>query len=176
MQRSKASALLLALLFAGSAFAAGYTLARRSGTEPESAGPPSRSTGENVDIPVGSTAGELREILLQHDALQRTAALGQFLQGIGPESLEDVKAAYDSVFMDLGDVELILLAEWWARFDPEGAFAWSRGDWRARDPAVLSAVARAWARTDPAAVLARAPTLSDRERWAVVDAAIRGWD
>ena len=38
----------------------------------------------------------------------------------GPESLPGIRAAFETVFVDVAEIEVVLLAEWWAAFDPEG--------------------------------------------------------
>jgi hypothetical protein len=86
-----------------------------------------------------------------------------------------VLAAYDSVFFDIGDIELVLLAEWWAAFDPEAAYTWSFETWRANHPAIRLAVLRGWGRVDPAAALLRASVASTSPA-EHMRAVIAGWD
>jgi hypothetical protein len=122
-------------------------------------------------------AGAIQEILLEPDALVRAEALAAELRSLAPLALDDVLSAYDTVFLDVGDFELELLAEWWARFDPEAAYAWSQKDWRATHPVVAQAVLRAWARSDPAAALRAAEQESrDAVRRASVGAVLVGWE
>jgi len=122
-------------------------------------------------------AAEIQQILLEPDALVRAEALAAELRSLAPLALDDVLSAYDTVFLDIGDFELELLAEWWARFDPEAAFAWSQKDWRASHPVVAQAVLRAWARSDPAAALRAAEQESRHSvRRAAVGAVLVGWE
>jgi len=122
--------------------------------------------------------GEVRDVLLMPDLLARTKALAALLQTLGPESLEPVRAAYDSVLIDLGDTELALFGHWWAGFDPRAALAWTDRSWQTRKSIpVIAAIMRAWGRVDPkaaidAAASARNPAI--RRQW--IDSALRGWD
>jgi hypothetical protein len=122
-------------------------------------------------------AAEVREVLLNPDTLERTADLALLLNGLGPESITPVRAAYDSVFMDLGEIDLILLAEWWARHDPEDAFAWTRSEWQADHPVVVFQVLRAWGRSDHEAALRAVQEFPQPAlRRPYVDAVLSGWD
>ncbi|MHA7837855.1 MAG: hypothetical protein ACX98W_10385 [bacterium] len=132
---------------------------------------------ERPDAPaLWGDAGEIEEILLEPDALVRAERLGRRLGSLAPSALEDVLSAYDAVFLDVGDFELELLAEWWARFDPEAAYAWTKEEWRASHPLVGQAVLRAWARVDPEAALraAEQEALFSVRRPAV-GAVLQGW-
>jgi hypothetical protein len=132
-----------------------------------------RSDGEML----GDRSGEIQEALLVEDALGRAERLAAILQTLEPEALEDAKAAYDSVYLDIGDFELEMLADWWARFDPEAALAWARSDWRAAHMGVLEAVLRAWARIDPQAALAEAESENRPiQQVTLVSAVLRGWE
>jgi hypothetical protein len=137
---------------------------------------PTRSKGGR-DIQLWGVAAEVREILLQPDALVRAEALAALFQALEPEALEQVRDAYDSVFLDLGDLELELLAEWWTRFDPESAFEWTSSSWQASHPRVVHAVMRGWARRDPEGALRAAeqqPVYSIRRP--MVHAVLAGWE
>lgn len=168
------TALLLTALVAGGA---GYWLG--TSEEPAEPAPASRSA---TTVPEGfappGLEGEVRDVLLMPDFLERTAALAALLDRLGPESLEAVRAAYDSVLLDLGDTELVLFGEWWGRFDPVTAFKWTNHNWSTRGSMpVISAIMRAWGRTDPQAAIGAASAARNnavRRRW--VDQALRGWD
>jgi hypothetical protein len=97
----------------------------------------------------GEVAAAVRAVLTNPDPIQRTEELARLLQPLGPEALGEVKAAYDAFFVDPGDVATLLLAEWWARFDPQGAFEWTRSEWTGRHPAVVMSVVYAWATRAP---------------------------
>jgi hypothetical protein len=116
--------------------------------------------------------------LIEPDPLERAVELGRTLEPLGPEALDAVRGAYDAVVLDVGDVEFVLFAEWWARFDPPAAFDWARASRVGWHPAVLSAVARAWARQDPeAAALAVERSVTDsRLRAASLLGLVRGWE
>ncbi|MBW2232888.1 MAG: hypothetical protein JRG92_18390 [Deltaproteobacteria bacterium] len=174
---SRVRSLVVISLCTAAGLALGYGLARRSPSSSPTP-PPSRSVSDlGEDFALPGLAGEIRDILLKRDALERASELSLLLGGLGRESLPQIQAAYESVFMDIADVELILLAEWWARFDPAGAFKWARGQWNTRHPAVMTAILRVWGRSDPRNAMLAAglgPDPGVTRRWS--DAVLRGWD
>lgn len=173
--------LAVALICGALGLAAGQWLGARESV-PLRAAPPSgplRSVTTVPDdfAPPGLT-GDVRDILLMPDLLARTAALATLFEGLGPEALPQVQAAYSSVLLDLDDVEFVLFGDWWARFDPRAAMLWTNHHWQTRNSGpVLQAIMRQWGRSDPEAAItaaAAAPNNRIRRRW--VDAALRGWD
>ncbi len=162
----------LAFLVGAVAFGVGYRIG-----ESHQIGDFRRSTLDGKDVVLDEVGQGLRDALLWPDPIERVVAVGQILRGLGPEELESVQQAYQSVFLDYGDVELALFAEWWASFDPEGAWRWTRQNQEAEAPSVVHAVMRAWSRRDPqAALLAlenlRQPGLIRPYRQSL----IMGWD
>ena len=137
--------------------------------------PPRVVTGAKV--PEG-TASDLQQALLHQDSFERVALVSQILSPLGPEALPAVRSAYESVILDLGDIELVQLVDWWGRFDPQAAFTWARESGIGWHPAVLQAAARAWARIDPETA-ARALTEQVQDP-RLVNAAmvglVRGWE
>ena len=132
----------------------------------EGAGPPSPA----------DAAAAVREILAGDDLLERSARLGALLSALEPEELETVREAFESVRLGRGEVDLVLFATWWARFDPESAYEWSRANWKAEHPRVQVEVFRAWGRSDPEAALRRASRHPVPDvRGAFVGAALDGW-
>jgi hypothetical protein len=113
---------------------------------------PLRKLGGNASPQLTGLTAETYEILLNPDVLERTAALAELLQGLGPEALGEIRSGFDNAFIERGEIDLVLLAEWWARFDPEGALRWTGADFRADNARVKAAVYRAWARRDPGAL------------------------
>ncbi|MBW2496304.1 MAG: hypothetical protein JRF61_03435 [Deltaproteobacteria bacterium] len=98
----------------------------------------------------GPIDAEIHEILRLEDELERVRRLAEFFQQTPPESVDQVVAGYERSFLDQGDIELVLLAEWWTRFDPKGAVKWAQADWRAdRHPRIKYAIIRRVARADP---------------------------
>jgi len=171
---SRSSSAIIAVLGAALAFGVGYRVGLSQQPTQQA---PSRSKTEQVDVVLVGVSAEVREILLNPDVLERTDDLARLFQRLGPESLEEVRGAYDSVFLDLGEVDLVLLAEWWARFDPEAAVEWTEREWRAEHPAVVVQVFRAWARSDPGAALQAAENFSNPLlRRPYVHAVIAGWE
>jgi len=171
---SKIRVLIVVLLGAAVAFGVGHWVGRSQQPSFQS---PSRSKTPALDVALVEVAAEVREVLLNPDVLERTADLARLLQRLGPESIEAVRDAYDSVFLDIGEVDLVLLAEWWASHDPEGALEWTSREWQAESPAVVVMVFRAWGRSDPAEALRRArgfPRPALRRPYS--DAVIAGWE
>ena len=100
-----------------------------------------------------ATAADVEAALARPEPLARAEALAAAYQRLPEGALPDVVAAYEEGFFDLAATELVLLAEWWAGFDPNGALQWAQRDWRSDQPEVLESVIRAWARQDPEAAL-----------------------
>jgi hypothetical protein len=163
------SAIAVLLLLAS--FGSGFLLARERRAEPAS------RAVHGIEVPAG-LASELRAALLEGDLLDRTAAVARILDPLGPEALGEVQTAYRSVVIDTGDAELILLADWWARFDPAAALRFARDSRIGWHPAVLAAAARAWARRDPeeASRAIRASISDQRLLAAAMAGLVRGWE
>jgi hypothetical protein len=71
----------------------------------------------------------------------------------------------------------VLFGMWWARFDPQAAFDWTRGDRRGQFAPVIAGILRSWAHADPKTALATALGLRfPGQREIGIDAAIAGWD
>jgi hypothetical protein len=166
----KIRAVVMTGLAAILAFAGGWTI--RSASLPD---PPSRSLPGRDAVPLEGIGDELRDILLRPDMVERVAGTAALLSRVGPESLDAVLAAYDGVALDVTDIELVLLAEWWASFDPEAAFVWSALGWRGEHPWIRDAIFRAWGRSDPKVALMRAGTAMGN-RMSYMRAVMIGWD
>ncbi|MEE2672599.1 MAG: hypothetical protein VX466_02315 [Myxococcota bacterium] len=167
------SALLLAIAVAVLAFAAGRQLAPTSAL-PQA--PPSRSYAPAAGVKLEGVAADARAILLQRDLLGRTADLTALLEKLGPDSLEDLKAAYSTISIDWGDTDLVFFAEWWARFDPAAAFSWTQHQLPTEHPIVVTAVLRTWARTDPVAALLASKVSNQKLRGMFAEACVIGWE
>jgi hypothetical protein len=170
---------LVLFLTLGGGLGAGYWAGLAQERPKELRLPPSRSLPTVPDdFVMPGLAGEVREVLLMPDLLERTAALATLLGQLGPESLEELKEAYDSVFLDLDATELVLFGEWWASFDPRSAIAWTGYQWNTRRSIpVHQGIMREWGRSDPlSALLAThsAPNPAVRRRW--VESILRGWE
>jgi hypothetical protein len=134
-----------------------------------------RST-ESTGAP-SADASLVIEALREPDPLVRAESLARVFQTLPPEALPAVRRAYSGTFFDLGDTELVLLAEWWARFDGPGALAWSGAEWRADTMQVQQAILRAWARHEPEAALRVAENQrADDVRGLWMDAVLSGWE
>src|SRR5690606_28236857 len=78
--------------------------------------------------------------------------------------------------LDRGELPVLLLMDWWARFAPEDAFTWARREGMASDPNVLTAVFEAWGAQDPEGALAALDALRNRTwRDAAVTGLVYGW-
>jgi hypothetical protein len=163
--------ILVVLLVAAGAFAAGYAVARRS------SGPPGRPLKTGAAPATDALGAAVQAALLDPDRVAGIEKLAGLLHRSGPESLPQVRDAFEAVFLDVAEIEVVLLAEWWAAFDPSGAYAWSRNSVIARHPLVLRAVIEAWARRDPQA--ANAALRAVREPGTLrmcLDSLVSGWD
>lgn len=122
---------------------------------------------------------EIIEILRDTDGLKRISQLSAYLLELPPEQVEPVARAFEASFLDRGDVELVIVAEWWGRFDPEGALDWTAEFWKADHPRVESAVFRALARHDAKGavevVLGRSFANEPTAKSDAYDAVIVGW-
>jgi hypothetical protein len=130
-----------------------------------------------VAVPPG-LASELHAALIQPEVLDRAAAVTRILAPLGPDALDEVQAAYGATLLDTGDVELVLMLDWWAHFDPKAAFEWAHDSRIGWHPSVLTAVVRTWARQDPEAAREAVMRAVEDERLlgAAVVGLIRGWD
>jgi hypothetical protein len=106
-------------------------------------------SGETVPVGDAGAAHRVKAVLDIDDDLERIRALAALLQALPPESAEEVVQGFDESLLDRGDIELVLLAQWWVRFDPEAANAWSKSSWRTQHGRISYAVNRALARQDP---------------------------
>lgn len=179
--------LIIALLLSISCFAAGFWLGPQYANRPNPylvamrASDPVlyRSKQESEGIVLDGDAGRVREALLNTDLLVRSAELSSVLLELGPDSIDEVRKAFDSVFLDIGDTELVLFAEWWARLDPHAAMDWSESDWRADHRVIAMQILRAWGRIDPQAALVRAERgrgVEKQDKDSYILAAIAGWE
>ncbi len=169
--------ILFAVLISIATFAAGFWLATANQPAPDEQ--PYRTKQASAGVVLQGDAAKIRAALLQDDLLVRTAELSGLLSTLGRDSLDEVMEAYDTVFLDLGETELVLLADWYARFDPRAAMRWSESEWRADHWLVAHQILRAWARTDPLAALTRAEDGRGREKerhHSYTLAAIAGWE
>jgi hypothetical protein len=178
MSRATLAVGILAGILAG--LGTGYWLGSRGETTaPYARLPATRSKTVPEGFAPPGLMGEVRDVLLEPDIFVRTEALARQLEGLGPDSLEPVRDAYESVLLDIGDIELVLFGEWWAGFDPRAALKWTHHHWNTRlSVPVLKGVMRAWGRSDPlkamGAAIGTAPNGVIRRRW--VDSVLRGWD
>ncbi|HEB89230.1 MAG TPA: hypothetical protein ENI85_06640 [Deltaproteobacteria bacterium] len=100
---------------------------------------------------MASIPDEVHRILTVEDRLESIEEFAALLRKLPRtrEAAQQVLEGYDHALVDRGDIELVLVAEWWVPFDPEGALAWSRASWVAQHPRIRYAVLRTLARNDP---------------------------
>lgn len=90
----------------------------------------------------------LRETLEHPDVLQRIPRLAQILVETKPEAAEDVIAELERSPLAWGDLEYVLIASWWSRFDPKAAMAYAQSELRLSHPRVKAEILRTWGRVD----------------------------
>ena len=61
--------------------------------------------------PLPEVGAAVRAALLVPDRLARVERLASLLRSLGPDAIEPVRQAYDTTFLDVGDVELTLFIE-----------------------------------------------------------------
>jgi hypothetical protein len=127
----------------------------------------------------GTVAASVVGALSIDDALSRAALLAALLQGLGPDAVSEVKIAWERHTRNgRGDpgAELLLIVEWLARHDPEGAYAWVQVHGGHQSPVVLRGLIRAWAARDPAAargVISEGHTIRKSDQ--LTSALVEGW-
>ena len=166
--------LLVAVLLSAVAGAGiGYAFGRTG--NPHAALPPARPL--IAGAPAGEADAAVVAALTNPDRLAGVEALAAHLRRSGPESLPGIRAAFETVFLDVAELEVVLLAEWWADFDPKAAFQWSRDSAIGHHPLVLRSVLEAWARRDPLAARDALQDMRDPfQLRASLDSLISGWD
>ncbi len=108
----------------------------------EPAGPPPEGEG---------LTAEIQRVLEIDDRLESIEQLAGLLRRLPrtAESADRVLEGLDRRVADRGDLELVLVAEWWVSFDADAALEWGRRSWIARHPRVQYAMTRTLARIDP---------------------------
>ena len=179
--------ILFVFVISISCFAAGFWLGPKYTVEPNpyllamAQSDPAlyRSKQASIDVVLSRDAAKVRGAMLHPDLLVRAGELGSLLSQLGPDSLDDVREAFDTIFLDLGDLELVLFADWWARFDPHAAMKWSESDWRTSHRVIAMQILRSWGRIDPQAALVRAEKgrgVRGMDKKSYQLAAIAGWE
>lgn len=141
---------------------------------PEEKPPPAAVEGAAPGTVVAAVKGALSI----SDPLARAATLAAVFQGLGPDAVGEVAEAYEDVTWSMQEtmgVELALLAEWWGRHDPAGAYAWFRARGWIQNPVLMRVVVRAWATQDPAAARKTVDSALGRDRRRLVAALAEGW-
>jgi len=161
------------LLTAGFAGGIGYAVGERHARVA-----PAHTLKPGAVVPAsGQTAAAVQAALLDPDRLAGVEALAALLRRSGPEQLPEIRSAFETVFLDVADLEVVLLAEWWADFDPKAAFDWSRNSAIGHHPLVMHSVLEAWARRDPLAARdALAGLVDPFMKRGAIDSLISGWD
>lgn len=134
--------------------------------------------GQEGKIPLGTNVRErIAGTLAIDDDIERIHALTGLLQELPGEAAPDVAAGFEDAFVDRGDIELVLLAQWWMPHDMEAVHEWAVSNWRAEHPRIEYAVMRATARQSPkdAVRLYYTSTRDPRTYLAVLEALIVGW-
>jgi hypothetical protein len=165
------AALLLLAIGAG----LGYYAAGSSGPRRE---PPKPLTPEELQR-ASELEGDLRSVLLQTNRFARATALASRLATAGPDAVGPVSDLLHQEAIGLDVTEALLLASFWAQYEPEAAHRWAG---READIGIQqtarATVIEVWAESDPKAaaeaVVKMGPQLGLTDR-AVADALVRGW-
>jgi hypothetical protein len=119
-------------------------------------------------VPALRTAGDpetqLLGVLQVPATDERESRLVGYFSERPPEDLEAVRSALRKARYDTDPTGYLLLADWWARFDPEAAFA-DADDWPLHDRHLgPAAVIEAWARRDARGASATVDAIRNEER------------
>ena len=152
------------ILLGGVIFALGYQLGRTSD------GPLGVSLGQSLQ----RSDPPLVAILSKPSARTRASQLLEFFEGAKPSDVDTVRATYEAAPADA--VAMVFAAEWWASFDPEGAFEQLRTWQLAERDAGLVTVVRTWAQQDPTMARQAVDEMAPGpQREECVVALVRGW-
>lgn len=137
------------------------------------------SCGNPEPTPTGSSDVRERvaQVLKVEDDIERIHAFTGLLQELPGEAAPEVAEGFEGAFVDRGDIELVLLAQWWTPHDLEAVQMWAISSWRAEHPRIEYAVMRAAARQSPrdAVALYYRSSRDPRTYLAVLEALIVGW-
>lgn len=129
-----------------------------------------------------SLTAAVADAMSLEDPLARAARLATALQGFDREALGEVLEAWVLVADGIDGsqtVELALLIDWWARYDPEGAFTWLHERRRQGNPVLLTALVRSWATRAPLAArraIDALPRRREQDSTQVIRALVQGWN
>ncbi|HVN38547.1 MAG TPA: hypothetical protein VMW19_10320 [Myxococcota bacterium] len=170
---SRARWIIALLLTTGFAGGIGFAVGERQGR----VAPAHTRKAAATLAPNGSVAAAVQAALLDPDRLAGVEALAALLRKSGPDQLAEIRAGFETVFLDVADIEVVLLAEWWADFDPKAAFTWSQNSAIGHHPLVMHSVLEAWARRDPLAARdAYAGLVDPFLKRGSIDSLMSGWD
>lgn len=147
IMRRVVSALLMAITLAACSQPTDSELSQASAKPPATTIATMSTEGPAVD------KNTLIEILQMSNTLARVESVAATLGATASNRLDGVLAAFETAALDQGDVEYVLLIEWWARFDPAEAYLYTQRELRTEYPRTVLAAARAWARVDPVGAL-----------------------
>ncbi|MAI78328.1 MAG: hypothetical protein CL917_05280, partial [Deltaproteobacteria bacterium] len=128
-----------------------------------------------------SLTAAVAEAMSIEDPLPRAARLATALQGFNEESLGEVAEARSLVedgIRGSQTIELALLVEWWALYDPDAAFTWLKDSQRQGNPVILTSMVRSWATRAPIFASMAIEVISPKKHEAtqVVRALVQGWN
>jgi hypothetical protein len=115
------------------------------------------------------------EILALSDPFERSTRFVALLDRSVPEALPALREALAAAPIDYGEPEIVSFGMWWARFDPEGAFAWLRDDWRGASWPVLVSVFRIWAQAEPEKAFGNLDRIEKPLQPAAISGLVAGW-
>lgn len=167
-----AASLASGLALLGAGFGLGYTSAPPARRAPPV--PPERA------IPAPDPAAEpFYEILRDPDAFSRAARLATFLSELGPDSVPTVRATLkEPPPTGFGAVETVLMARFWAAYEPAVAAEWAFHSWEGFRTAVSIPVVEIFVDADPRVAVEALNTsglMGDTAKHAVERAIVRAW-
>ena len=128
-----------------------------------------------------ASRSDLASILREKEPLIRIEHVAQYLQRADQEQLEGIRSDFEQASLDRGDLEYALFIEWWSRFQPRRAYAYTlSGTLRGTHGRLQAIAARAWTRADPEGAIAENlfinPYSADRSHSTeLLDAVVVGW-
>jgi hypothetical protein len=141
-----------------------------------------RTPQSDEALSTDSLTGAVADALSIEDSLERAAALATALRALDREGLGEVERVWllaAEGARGSQTIELALLVDWWARYDPVGAFTWLHERRRAGNPVLLATLVRSWASRAPIAATRAVDALPQSRDPAlpqIVHALVQGWN
>jgi hypothetical protein len=133
-------------------------------------------TDVGTPVPSADLQAKIHEILIESDRLDRIAKLVPVLRGITADQAHLLRDVLSARRLPYRDVESILIASVWAKYDPPAAAKWAIHMERVRSiqEPMTADVIRIWATRNPALVM-QSYQVVGRSTPAVLVGLIEGW-